>query len=144
MHFSHEDALNDLKTKDQIIAKFGLPTSKKNDGEYEEWYYDFGTKMVTTADAEANRNKNTESLINTFVNIAAASAGKTSSYKQNTNDNVNASAKVVKENVNSFVRFTLKDGRVFTWRSNGVNFMYNKRVDKKTNQIIGSYSAYNN
>lgn len=137
---SHEEVMNSFKTKEQIIEKLGLPTDKRFDGIYEEWYYNFGTKSVTSAEAEANRSSNIAALINGFSTAAAASAGHKTAIKVNENVNSSASATVVKENVNSFVKFTFKESKVINWKSNGVNYKYYQLVNKKTNQEIGSPS----
>jgi hypothetical protein len=123
--------MDGFKTKEQVISTFGLPTEKKNDGEYEEYYYDFGTKTVTQGVVNANANATTVAKTTSNYNSGA--------YKQNANGN--AKATVVSQDINYFVRFTFKDTKVIAWKTNGRDYRYYQLINKKTNKEVGKPGA---
>lgn len=45
--YSHNDIMNNYKTKSDVISRFGLPTEKRKEGDLEEWYYSYGSLTVS-------------------------------------------------------------------------------------------------
>jgi hypothetical protein len=136
--------MDGFNTKDKIIAKFGLPISKKSEGEYEEWLYDYGTKTVTDAAAVGSSYGGTRS-------VGAASSGAVSGRNAygnpyiagggvaatNSNSAATASAKsrTVTQDIRTYVKFTLKGTSVVTWETNNVDYGKYEYVKKKLSEL---------
>ncbi len=47
--YTHNEAMNSVLglTKSEVIKNWGIPSDKRIDGKYEEWFYDFGTRYIT-------------------------------------------------------------------------------------------------
>ena len=141
---THKQVMDQFTTKDQIIKKFGLPTSKKNEGDYEEWLYDYGTKTVTDAAAAGSSYSGSRSAASI---IGGAVAGR--SYSGNpavvgaatgvagTNAAANSSARsrTVTQDFKTYIKFTLQGERVVNWASNGVDYSVYERVKKKLSEL---------
>jgi outer membrane protein assembly factor BamE (lipoprotein component of BamABCDE complex) len=107
---THKQVMDSYKTKEQVIGKFGIPTSKRVDGDYEELYYLFGVKTVT------DRNASLKALFGSSKTNYLTSTDKSG------NANANAAAQTVSQEVKTYVKFTLKGNNVVTWESNGVDY----------------------
>jgi hypothetical protein len=141
---THKQVMDGFNTKDKIIAKFGLPISKKSEGEYEEWLYDYGTKTVTDAAAVGSSYGGTRS-------VGAASSGAVSGRNAygnpyiagggvaatNSNSAATASAKsrTVTQDIRTYVKFTLKGTSVVTWETNNVDYGKYEYVKKKFSEL---------
>lgn len=107
---THKQVMDSYKTKEQVIGKFGIPTSKRIDGDYEELYYLYGVKTVT------NKNASIKALFGSSKTNYLTSTDKSG------NANANAAAQTVSQEVKTYVKFTLKGINVITWESNGVDY----------------------
>jgi hypothetical protein len=127
---SHQSVMDGFSKKDQVISKFGLPSSKKADGEYEEWEYLFSVKNVTEKNTNLNAmfgsNKSSISSSNSNAVGVGGMANVNSSGRSSTSSSgggaASASAKAVTQEVRTFVKFTFKEDKVVTWSSNGVDY----------------------
>jgi hypothetical protein len=136
---THKQVMDSYKTKDEIIGKFGIPTSKRTDGDFEEWYYLFGVKTVTDRNASlsalfgSSKSKNSSSSANatSFGGMASGSSSGTSTTNSSGGGNANAVAKTVSQEVKTFVKFTLKGVKVITWESSGVDYGTYEMMKKK-------------
>lgn len=52
--YSTQDVLGRYRSKDQVIARYGLPTVKREEGEYTEFYYDHGAITLANSYSRAN------------------------------------------------------------------------------------------
>ena len=121
---SHQQAMDSYKTADQLIKEFGIPTSKRVDGELEEWNYLFGVKTVTEKKASLKAAFGSKKSNDTFTPTANNSGG----------GSAGASAQSVSQEIKTFVKFTLKGDEVITWKSNGVDYgSYEMREVEKEN-----------
>lgn len=141
---THKQVMDKYKSKDQIVAKFGLPTSKKTEGEYEEWLYDYGTKTITDAAAVGNGYSGTRSgasIIGAAVSGRTAAGnpavvgGATGIGLSNTATSSSAKSRMVTQDYKTFIKFTMKDNSVVTWESNGVDYGTYERVSKKWSEL---------
>jgi hypothetical protein len=107
---THKQVMDSYKTKEQVIGKFGIPTSKRIDGDYEELYYLYGVKTVT------NKNASIKALFGSSKTNFLTSTDKSG------NANANAAAQTISQEVKTYVKFTLKGNNVVTWESNGVDY----------------------
>jgi hypothetical protein len=122
---THEQVMNGFKTKDQVIKKFGLPSTKKNEGEYEEWYYDYGTKTVTDGAAVGGSSSNGRVGAvggRTYSGNPAVVAGGSSNSRGYTQ------SRVVTQELKSFVKFTLKGDNILLWDTKGVDYGIYEKV----------------
>jgi len=94
-------------SKSTILQKFGVPTTKRELGGYEEWIYDFGNVTYS--------NQRT-------------------SYQPSYFGRTNARTRGTQETYNKFVKFTFADSsdQVLKWESQGVNYEVKVRDKKKT------------
>jgi hypothetical protein len=114
--FTHEQVMNRINTKQDLINKFGLPTNKSNDENLEQWLYDYGTVNRTSTyvtPVTTNATATYNSYLNN-VNVNATTTGgnaftSTSSYKK-------------------YAKFLLNGDSVVRWESVGVN---EEVIDKK-------------
>lgn len=130
--------MSNFKTKDDLIRKFGIPTSKRSDGDYEEWYYLFGVKTVVDKNASlkgllgsSSSQRSSSSASGSGMGTSGSGfstgmASSTSSGFSNSTSvsgvNASGSAKSVSQEVKSFVKFTLKGDEVIGWDSNDVDY----------------------
>lgn len=141
---THKQVMDRYKSKDQIVAKFGLPTNKKTEGEYEEWLYDYGTKTITDAAAVGNGYSGTRSGASI---IGGAIAGRTAAGNpavvggasaigaSNTATSNSAKSRMVTQDYKTFIKFTLKGNNVVTWESNGLDYGTYEKVTKKWSEL---------
>ena len=139
---SHQQAMDSYKTADQLIKEFGIPTSKRVDGELEEWNYLFGVKTVTEKKASlraafgGNKSKSSSSSASATALGKSVSGNSTGSSTSETSGggSAGASAQSVSQEIKTFVKFTLKGDEVITWKSNGVDYgSYEMREVEKEN-----------
>ena len=127
---THKQVMDSYKTKEQVIGKFGIPTSKRIDGDYEELYYLFGVKTVTDRNASLKAlfgsskttNSSGSASASSFGGMASGSANGTSTTTSGGGANANAAAQTISQEVKTYVKFTLKGNNVVTWESNGVDY----------------------
>ena len=113
---THQEAMNRINTKQQVINKFGLPSNKSADGDLEQWIYDYGTvnRTSTYVSPVTTTGTATYNQYNNSVNVNATTYGgtgftSTSSYKK-------------------YAKFLLRGERVIRWESVGIN---EQVIDKK-------------
>lgn len=136
---THNQVMDRYIDKDHVIGKFGMSTSKRTDGDYEEWYYLFGVKTVTDKNASLNtffgssKSSNSSSSANVLGFGGMASGNSNGTYTSNSSGgaNANASARVISQEIKTFVRFTFKGDKVVTWESNGVDYGVYEMVSNK-------------
>jgi len=99
--YTHSDNMSKLTTKQQVIDKFGEPSSILSEGEIDEYYYDFGTwnQTVNYYDAKI-------SLVNENTSYAQ--------YQQPMRSAVRTEYK--------YIKFKIIKDSVIRWESKGVNF----------------------
>lgn len=135
----HNTYLSSFRTRDQIITKFGLPTTKKVDGEYEEIMYLYNVKTVVDKNANvnaqgssnSNNNISSSSLATSIKNFADAIGSNQSRSSNTQSSSANANSRTVTQEVKSYLKFTLKGDAVINFGSNGVDFSVYEMVDKK-------------
>ena len=128
---THKQVMENFKTRDKIIARFGLPTSKKVEGEYEEWMYDYGTKTITDASAVGTGYSGTNSISEATGGVVAgrtqsgnlaAIGGLLAGEKSSTAAKSLANSRTVTQNVRTYIKFTLRGDNVVTWESNNIDY----------------------
>lgn len=94
--YTHQQVLERYNTKDSILYKFGIPTTKKSLNGYEEWIYDYGNSTYS----------------NTLTTYKAAPFG-----------GVNAYGGTSVQTYSKFLKFTFRDGsdNATSWESQGIN-----------------------
>ncbi len=99
--YTHSDNMSKLTTKQQVIDKFGEPSSILSEGEIDEYYYDFGTwnQTVNYYDAKI-------SLVNENTSY--------SQYQQPMRSALRTEYK--------YIKFKIIKDSVIRWESKGVNF----------------------
>ena len=99
--YTHSDNMSKLTTKQQVIDKFGEPSSILSEGQIDEYYYDFGTwnQTVNYYDAKI-------SLVNENTSYAQ--------YQQPMRSAVRTEYK--------YIKFKIIKDSVIRWESKGVNF----------------------
>lgn len=135
---THEQIMDQYKTREEVIQKFGIPTSKRTDGPYEEWYYLLGTKTITDKSATLNallgnfKTKNTSTDKNNMVvgGMSSGTSNNSSNSTSNTGANANAAARTISQEVKTFVKFTFKENDVINWESSGVDYGIYEMVKK--------------
>jgi hypothetical protein len=141
---SHEQVMDEFKGLEEgaIIEKFGIPTSKKEESGYIEWYYEFGKSAVTGFNAVNQSQSNSAAIAGSRTNAAGAAIGGpgyaigsagSASNSAAAGSTVSAGAVsggMVTSEVTQYVKFIFKDGKVITWKSSGVNYQVSevKRV----------------
>lgn len=124
---THQQVMDGYKTKDQVIRKFGIPTTKKTEGEYEEWYYDFGTKTVTNGEysQKSGTARNTGSVAGTtyYGNPAIISGS-------NSRSAVAGKSISVTQDLKTYVKFTLQGDKVILWDTKGLDYGTYLKVKK--------------
>jgi hypothetical protein len=137
---THSQVMSGYNSKEMIISKFGLPTAKKSEGEYEEWLYDYGTQIITDSQSNSaarvnsygafGSNSSTSFGYNSYNNptIAGSTNG---GYGANAYGNASTNSRQVVKEHKSYIKFTLKGNSVVKWESNGVNYGKYSLVKKK-------------
>lgn len=142
--YTHKQVMDDLKSKEQVIAKLGLPTNKMIEGEYEQWYYDYGTvsrsKTYTTytkpeVNNTVNINVNTNS--NSGINWNPSTQNITPKFNLG-----NAQGSSVTNTSNKFVKVIFKGENVFNWESQSVDFSIRGRDKTKTALLLGPVGLF--
>ena len=100
---SHEQVMDGYKTKDQVIARFGMPTSRRTDIGLEEWTYDYGTKSVT------KKNASLSGVLHRNNTIIGTSRDGSASGNSNSESG----------DVKIFVKFTFKVDSAINWTTRG-------------------------
>lgn len=116
---THKQVMDTYRTRDQIVKQFGLPSTKKQEAEYEEWYFDYGTKTITDGQANSAGYGTTSAAAvggKTNGGLLAALGGSSSANRTASN------ARVVQQELKTFVKFTLQGDKVILWDTKGVDF----------------------
>lgn len=117
---THKQVMDSYKNKDLIIARFGLPTSKKTEGDYEEWYFDYGTEIITDGQSRSRSIWNSDgagsSISSTLGGVRSSNYG-TSAFSNGATN----TRQVVKEH-KSYIKFVLKGESIINWETNGVDY----------------------
>ena len=82
---STSQVLGSYTTKDQVVRAFGLPSEKRSDGNYTEFYYDQGSVSVGSSYSRSNANASASSYGNTTYGSAQGSGyaiGSVSNYNR--------------------------------------------------------------
>lgn len=112
--YSHEEYMNRFRTKEGVIAHFGLPDQKIEEGDYTQWLFDFGKGSTGVGFGNANTN-------------ASIYGNKSNIYG---NSNTNAGVFTQVDEYDKYVKFTFdKQGMVKNWTSQGVN-LSRKQIKK--------------
>lgn len=133
---SHEQVMSEFKGLDEgtIIEKFGMPTSKKEDAGYEEWYYEFSKSAVTGFNAMNQSQSNSAAIAGSRTNAAGAALGGPGYAMGRASSATNSAAAgstvsagavsggMVTSEVTQYVKFIFKNEKVISWKSNGVNY----------------------
>lgn len=125
---SHKQIMDSYQTKDQIIRKFGVPTTKNQEGGFEEWYYDYGSKTITDGQAiSSSRGSSSAGAVGgkTSGGLLAAIGGSASA------NNTSANSRFVQQELKTFVKFTFEGDKVILWDSKGVDYGKYEWVKKK-------------
>jgi hypothetical protein len=148
---SHEQVMNEFKGADEgiIIEKFGMPTSKKTDAGYVEWYYEFSKSAVTGFNAMNQSQTNSAAIAGSTTNAAGAAVGgpgyalgrmgsTTSAGAAGVTNSAGAvSGGMVTSEVTQYVKFIFKDGKVVSWNSNGVNYQLTEMKKVPLSSALG-------
>lgn len=136
---THRDYMGQFRNKEQVITRFGIPTSKRADGEYEELLYVFGTKTVTEKNAKlaggfgSSSSKRTSSSANSMSAGGLSSSDRSSSGFTTSSGGgaASANASTISQEVKIYVKFTLKNDQTVNWDSNGVDYTVYEMVKKE-------------
>ena len=93
---------DDTITKDDIIEQWGLPTQKRTEGVYEEWYYDLGTESTSIS---------SPSYTNTRVNSGPYNTAKIKSNSYGGGSVTNS--------INKYMKYTFKNGQAIKFETQG-------------------------
>jgi len=122
--YTHKQVMDEIKSKDQVIKKFGLPNSKMTEGEYEQWYYDYGMESRSRTSSTYTKPE-----INNTVNVNI-----NSSPNSGINYNLMNQSTVPKFNLgnsygstttttrNKFVKIIFRGETVVSWETQAVDF----------------------
>jgi hypothetical protein len=111
------------KSKSQIIDAFGIPNSKKAEGNYEEWYYDYGQGTVSV---QMPTTTNTNVRVYPYSGSATA---RTNTYGGHS----------ITRNYYKYVKITFYNDRATKWESQAVDFTIKEKDKEKTAlAIVGS------
>ena len=114
--YINEQVLNNLHDKNEVIAKFGLPTEKNADAGYTQWVYSFGDVSITSNNTSINTNVD----VSSDGKHKSAGGGITNSSYSN--------------QYSKFIKYTFNtQDKVVNVISQGVN--YTKRVPSKGRTI---------
>ena len=125
---THNDVMNGINTKSELMSKFGIPTNKSQEGNLEQWIYDYGTvsrtstyvtPSNTTATATYNQYTNTVN-VNSYTTPGVGFTS-TSSYRK-------------------YAKFLLDNDNVVRWESRGINEEVVDKKQRKKNILIGTLS----
>lgn len=140
--YTHKQVMDDLKSKDQVIAKLGLPTNKMIEGEYEQWYYDYGTvsrsKTYTTyTKPEVNNTINVNVNPNSGLNFNPSTQSSVPKFNLG-----NSQGSTVTNTSNKFVKVIFRGENVFNWESQSVDFSVRGRDKTKTALLLGPVGLF--
>ncbi|CAM3836402.1 hypothetical protein [Aquirufa aurantiipilula] len=128
---THKQVMESFNTKEIILSKFGLPTSKKTEGEYEEWFYDYGTKIIT------DQQTNSAARVNgygAYTGSSAATAGynvyrnptivgnSNASYGTSAYGNSSSNTRQVVKEHKTYIKFTILNNKIINWETNGIDY----------------------
>ena len=107
--YKHNEAMSMLNTKNLVLERFGTPTDIIEGGEYDEYYYDFGTWNQTVY----------------YYDPKMSLVGETcySEYHQPTTSTVRTEYK--------YVKFQMIKDSIIYWESKGVNFSTKKKKSQQ-------------
>ena len=92
-------------TKDDIIEQWGLPTHKKIEGVYEEWYYDLGAETTSVSSPSYTNTQVNVNQYNESANIKSRSYG----------------GRTVTNTVNKCMIYTFKNGQPIKFETQGID-----------------------
>lgn len=135
---THKEYMDQCTNKEQVITRFGIPTSKRVDGEYEELLYVFGTKTVTEKNAKLAGGFGSSSSKRATSSANSMSAGGLSSSDRSSSGFISSSgagaasanASTISQEVKIYVKYTLKNDQTVNWDSNGVDYTIYEMVKK--------------
>ncbi|HEY4325476.1 MAG TPA: hypothetical protein VGN20_15880 [Mucilaginibacter sp.] len=105
--YTHSQVMERYKSKQDVVAEFGLPAEKRSGEGIEEWIYNYGAVSTTTTYG----NQNTNNSVN-----GTASGG------VNGNSNTNTAVVTQVNQYDRYVKFTFDtNGNVLKWGSQGIN-----------------------
>jgi hypothetical protein len=122
--YTHKQVMDEIKTKDQVITKFGLPNSKMTEGEYEQWYYDYGMESrsrtsTTYTKPEINNTVNVNINTNSNSGINWNPTNQTSVPKFNLGNSYGSTVTTTK---NKYVKIIFRGDAVVSWETQAVDF----------------------
>jgi hypothetical protein len=112
--YTHKQVMDGIKTKEQAITKFGLPNSKMNEGEFEQWYYDYGTVSRSKSSSTYTIPESSSIVKLNFGNYFGSTVTTTN---------------------NKYVKLIFKGEDVIKWETQAVNFQQ-KGTDKLGNALL--------
>lgn len=129
---THPEAMDQSvlgETKENIIARAGLPDAKQVEGAYEQWTY-YGNQTITTT-SRPTRTTTTGSVVpgshNAYGDINSANiSGNTYSYGGGSTSRVST----------QYLKLLFKDGIVVGWDTQGID-LSEKEPDKGSFLVIG-------
>jgi hypothetical protein len=101
--YSHQEYMNKVTTKRQVVQKFGSPSSKERIEGLELWFYDKGTNSYAYTTGTANTNLK-------------------SNYNGRVDANTRASVGTRVNSYDKYVEFQFVNDKVVNWRSRGVDY----------------------
>ena len=115
--YSTNQVLAAYKTKSDVIAEFGLPAQKRQEGSITEWLYDYGSVGIRGSYTTANAN-------------GSASVYGNSVYGQASGNSSNVTTST---NYQRYLKFTF-DGRdrITKWEYQGVDLSVRKKAPGRT------------
>lgn len=135
--YTHKQVMDDIKTKDQVINKFGLPNSKMTEGEYEQWYYDYGMESrsrtsTTFTKPEINNTVNVNINTNSNSGINWNQANQATIPKFNLGNSYGSTVTTTK---NKYVKIIFRGDAVVSWETQAVDFSI-RGTDRVGNALL--------
>ena len=126
-----------LKSKEQVISKFGLPNSKVTEGEFEQWYYDYGIESRSRTSATYTKPE-INNTVNVNVNTNSNSGFNLNYVNPTTVPKFNLGSSygsTVTTTNNKFVKIIFKGDIPISWETQAVDFSI-RGTDKLGNALL--------
>lgn len=121
-YVSHDAFMNTFKTKNEILREFGIPDTKKEQDEFEEWIYIKDKKIIRKK--ISNENNQNLTVAGGFVFKNKYPIGGLNNFSSN-NEEEN---EVIKEE-SKIIKFIILNNKVIKWSTEGLD--YGKMIDIK-------------
>ena len=119
--YTQDEVMSRYRTKNDVIARFGLPSNKSSEGTVTQFYYDYGNVSVSSGYGRSNTNA---SVYGTYNGVSG-------------NSNTNAFGIAQTTNYTKYVKFVFDNNdNVINWETYGINMAEKTPATGKTILLI--------